>query len=87
MVIDFHAHIYPEKIANKATQSISDFYEGATVRGSGSAQNLIEAGKKAGVVKYVVHSTATKASQVVSINDYIKSEMDIHPEFIALLLI
>lgn len=82
MIIDCHAHIYPEKIAEKATQSISSFYEEAKIRGSGSAWNLIESGKKAGVVKYVVHSTATKPTQVESINDYIKSEMEIHPEFV-----
>ena len=25
-IIDFHAHIYPEKIADKATQATGDFY-------------------------------------------------------------
>ena len=82
MVIDFHAHIYPAKIAAKATESISNFYGDAPMRWSGSSDELIKSGSKAGVEKYIVHSTATKPSQVLSINDYIKSEMNNHSEFI-----
>lgn len=82
MVIDFHAHIYPRKIAEKATQSIKDFYGDAPMRWNGSSEDLLESGSKVGVEKYIVHSTATKPSQVESINDFIKSEIDLHPEFV-----
>lgn len=81
MIIDFHAHIYPEKIAEKATKSIGDFYE-APMKYNGSSLKLLQSGKKIGVEKYIVHSTATKAEQVESINNFIIEETKKHPEFI-----
>ncbi len=81
MIIDFHAHIYPEKIAKKATQSISDFYN-APMAYWGSPTELLASGSKIGVSKYIVHSTATKAAQVESINNFIIEECKKHSEFI-----
>lgn len=81
MIIDFHAHIYPEKIAEKATKSIGNFYN-APMKYNGSSANLLQSGKKIGVTKYIVHSTATKAEQVESINDFIIGETKKHSEFI-----
>lgn len=48
----------------------------------GTAEKLVEEGKKAGISRYVVHSCATKAQQVRSINEFIKAEMELHKEFI-----
>lgn len=81
-IIDAHAHIYPEKIAEKATVAIGDFYDIKMETPAGTAERLIEEGKKAGVTRYVVHSVATTAHQVRSINEFIKKEMQKHPEFI-----
>ncbi len=81
MVIDFHAHIYPEKIAEKATNSISTFYN-IKMAYNGSVEKLIESGNKIGVEKYLVHSTATKPEQVTHINDFIISECEKHDCFI-----
>lgn len=81
MIIDFHAHIYPEKIAAKASKAIGDFYN-TTMDHVGSSEGLIESGKKIGVTKYVVHSAATTEKQVESINDFIISETQKHSEFI-----
>ena len=81
-IIDAHAHIYPEKIAQKATDSIGVFYDIKMEMPAGTADRLIEDGSRAGVKRYVVHSVATTAHQVRSINEFIKREMDAHPEFI-----
>ena len=67
-IIDAHAHIYPEKIAKKATDTIGVFYDIEMEMSAGTAENLIKEGKKAGVSRYVVHSVATTAHQVRSIN-------------------
>ena len=69
-IIDTHCHIFPEKIAEKATGSISEFY-GIGMRHIGNVEKLIKSGSKIGVEKYVVHSTATKVEQVKSINDFL----------------
>lgn len=82
MIIDAHAHIYPQKIAEKATKAIGDFYDIEMEASLGTAERLLEEGKMAGVDKYVVHSCATKAHQVRSINEFIKMEIDLHSEFI-----
>ncbi|MBE7061878.1 MAG: hypothetical protein E7382_05015, partial [Clostridiales bacterium] len=81
-IIDAHAHIYPQKIAEKATIAIGKFYDIAMDMPAGTAEQLIEEGSKAGVTRYVVHSVATTAHQVRSINEFIKKEIDEHQEFI-----
>lgn len=80
-IIDAHAHIYPAKIAEKATRAIGDFY-GLEMELTGVSERLIEEGKRAGISGFVVHSCATKAAQVRSINEFIKEETERHPEFI-----
>lgn len=81
-IINAHAHIYPDKIAVKATEAIGAFYDIEMEKSAGTAQKLIEDGKRIGVTKYVVHSVATTAHQVRSINEFIKKEMLEHKEFI-----
>ncbi|MBP5686902.1 MAG: amidohydrolase family protein [Clostridia bacterium] len=81
-IIDAHAHIYPPKIAEKATVAIGEFYDIKMAMPAGTPERLIETGKKAGISKFVVHSCATKASQVRPINEFIKREIDEHKEFI-----
>lgn len=81
-IIDAHAHIYPEKIAKKATETIGVFYDIKMEMPAGTPDRLIEEGGKAGVSRYVVHSVATTAHQVRSINEFIKGQIDKHPEFI-----
>jgi predicted TIM-barrel fold metal-dependent hydrolase len=81
MIIDFHAHIYPDKIAEKATKAISDFYN-APMAYWGHMEELLASGSKIGVEKYIVHSTATKPMQVESINNFILAAVEEHPEFV-----
>ena len=81
-IIDAHAHIYPEKIAKKATIAIGEFYDIEMEMPSGTTDNLVEDGKRAGISKFVVHSCATKPEQVEAINHFIKDEGDKYGEFI-----
>ncbi len=81
-IIDAHAHIYPQKIAEKATKTIGEFYDIEMEMPAGTPERLIEDGSRAGITKYLVHSCATKPEQVRPINEFIKREMDAHDEFI-----
>jgi predicted TIM-barrel fold metal-dependent hydrolase len=81
-IINAHAHIYPEKIAEKATTTIGIFYDIKMQMPAGTPDRLIEDGERAGVSRFVVHSVATTAHQVRSINEFIKRECEKHPEFI-----
>ncbi len=80
-IIDAHAHIYPDKIAEKASQAIGDFY-GIPMGFNGTVNGLLEVGKKAGISRFLVHSVATTPHQVHSINTFIYNELLAHPEFI-----
>lgn len=80
-ILDIHAHIYPGKIARKAVETIGLFYD-APISHSGESADLLASGARIGVDRYVVHSTATRADQVASINDFLVSECRAHPEFI-----
>lgn len=74
-IIDFHSHIYPEKIASKAISAIGQFY-GLAMDGDGTSQALIESGESIGVTHYIVHSAATKPEQVRAVNDFIIRECE-----------
>jgi predicted TIM-barrel fold metal-dependent hydrolase len=80
-VLDFHAHVFPAKVARKAVEAISLFYD-APMSHSGNSVDLIASGSRIGVARYVVHSTATRPDQVTGINDFIIAECRAHPEFI-----
>lgn len=80
-ITDAHAHIFPDKIAEKATENTGQFYD-LPMSDCGMGSRLIESGKKSGVSRYLVCSPATKANQARSINRFIASECKKHPEFI-----
>ncbi|MBO4759450.1 MAG: amidohydrolase family protein [Spirochaetaceae bacterium] len=80
-IIDFHAHIYPQKIALKAIENVGKFYDTQALH-SGFTEELLESGSKIGVSKYVIHSVATKAEQVESVNSFIIDSCRRHSEFI-----
>jgi len=81
-LIDIHTHIYPEKIAQKATDSVRDFYNiyGGTMEGT--SRELLERGKRMGISKFVVLPVANHPARVQSINDFIVSQVQQHEEFI-----
>ena len=78
MIIDFHAHIYPDKIAAKASKAIGEFYN-APMAWSGNIDQLLASGAKIGVDRYIVHSAATSASQVEVVNNFIISSCQAVP--------
>lgn len=80
-IIDFHAHIFPDKIAEKASRAIGMFYNGK-MSYTGLSSELLTSGSAAGVERYVVHSSATRPEQVVSINDFIIEETANESRFI-----
>ena len=79
-IIDAHAHIFPEKIAENATVNIGHFYE-LPMTGCGMSSKLLESGRKIGVFRYLVCSTATSPHQISSINSFIAAECAAKPEF------
>lgn len=80
MIIDAHAHIFPDKIAEKATAGISAFYDGIKTDCNGTVGELLKKGGAAGVDRFIVQSVATVPEQVVSINNFIAESVRQHPD-------
>lgn len=79
MIIDTHAHVFPEKIAAKAAGSIGKFYD-IPMSYDGSVEKLLEAGRKGGVDKFIIQSVATTEKQVESINTFIAETVKQYPD-------
>ena len=86
MIIDSHCHIFPDKIAQKATDSIDKFYnisETGVIDGCGfvgTAKVLINQCDSVGVGKCLVTSVATTPHHAQSINSFIAEEVKQFPD-------
>ena len=81
-IYDMHAHIFPHKISEKATESIGKFYDINMHYSIGETERLLAAEAMIGTKRTLVCSVATSPKQVTSINNFIKDECDKHPELI-----
>ncbi len=91
MIIDFHSHIYPEKIADRGVRAVLDFYEFEHNHdGFGTLSHLKQSCASAGVTHRVLLGVSTKEDKVVSINRFVASCLDdttfgfgcMHPDFV-----
>lgn len=82
-IIDAHCHIFPDKLAKKASQAIGDFYD-IEMFSPASSTALLTAGAAIGTDLYMVSSAATTPEQTYSINDFISGQCKLHPEFFGL---
>lgn len=73
-IIDAHCHIYPDKIAEKASESTGNFYS-IEMSLDGKISTLLKYGKKAGIDHFIVQSVATTPKQVSSINNFIANSV------------
>ena len=69
-IADIHTHIFPDKIAEKASLSIGDFYNKPSNHVS-SLSILKEQEALAGIEVFATSSSATSAQQVEHINEFI----------------
>ncbi len=83
-VADIHAHVFPEKLADKAPASISAFYGGMGVAcHPATPQKLAFYEQEAGITRFVMSNSATSAHQVRSINDFLPRAAETVPGAIA----
>lgn len=69
-IIDIHAHAFPDNLAEKAVAFIGNHYS-LIMNGKGTLRDLTESAERSNVDYVVFHSTATKPTQVRSVNDWI----------------
>ena len=81
-IIDIHTHIYPDEIAQKATDSVRNFYSIGCDTMNGTVDMLLEKGKQAGIEKYVILPVGIRPDRVRHINDFIQQQAKAHSCFI-----
>lgn len=82
MLIDFHTHAFPEKIAARAIGKLSHEAGGLEPQTDGTLASLKAEMAKDGVDISVVHSIATSPKQQHNVNDY-AMEMNRDPAIVA----
>lgn len=89
MVIDFHTHAFPEKIANRAMARLSENAGGVEPSFNGTVEGLKQHCKDSSIDKAVLLNIATNPKQQKNVNDFAISLVDdsmiipfgsIHPE-------
>lgn len=80
-VVDAHVHIYPEKISDRASESVGAFY-GIGMYSGGAIAQLRAADEGTPVTHNVVYSVANKESQVESINTFIAGACTENPDLV-----
>jgi len=78
-IIDCHTHVYPDKIAARAVESIGQFY-GISMCLDGTADTLIRVSRESGVEKCLVCSAAVDGLHVSHINDFLIRTVQEHPD-------
>ena len=81
-LIDIHTHIYPDDIAQKATDSVQAFYGIGSASMNGTVSMLLEQGSKAGIHQFVILPVSIRPDRVQGINDYIQQQAKLHDCFI-----
>ncbi|MBQ3055824.1 MAG: amidohydrolase [Oscillospiraceae bacterium] len=79
-VFDFHCHIYPDKIAERATMATGQFYDTHEPKCKGTVSDLLACCDTANICGALVQSVATTPSQVKSINEFIAKTVSEHPD-------
>ena len=69
MIIDIHTHTYPDSIAEKTVEKLSDV-AGIKPHTNGTLDGLVESTKEAGIDYSVILPVATDPHQVPTINEY-----------------
>ena len=83
MLIDIHTHIYPDKIARKAADSVRDFYDlEGSLQMDGTVDMLLKRGAEAGISHFVVLPVSNGPTHVRSINNFILEQTKTHDNFI-----
>ncbi len=81
-IIDIHTHIYPDEIAQRATDSVKNFYGIGGSNMNGTESMLLHRGREAGISKFVILPVAIRPDRVQSINNFILQRAEDNPDLI-----
>ena len=81
-IFDIHTHVYPDAVAQKATDSVKEFYGIPGAGLDGKVSTLLQQGQEVGISGYLILPVAIRPDRVHGINDYILQQTQLHPEFV-----
>ena len=81
-LIDIHCHVYPDTIAEKAAESIRNFYQLGGGGMNGTVDMLKKQGDIAGIDRFVILPVGLKPDRVRHINDFIAQQVAVEPRFL-----
>lgn len=70
IVIDFHTHIFPDALAERAVKQLAESGDGSVSYSDGTARGLWESMQQAGITKSVTLPVSTKPAQTPTINSF-----------------
>ena len=79
-IFDIHVHIYPDKIAEKASGSVGEFYDGFPIQGNGRLESCLARMDAAGIERFAAHSVALTPHHVSKVNEFILQAYHQAPE-------
>ena len=82
MIIDFHTHVYPDKLAARTIEALGNIAE-VTPYTDGTVSGLLKSMKDAGIDKSVILPVNTRAGQFESITRFAKNINDTYDELIS----
>ncbi|HBL84751.1 MAG: hypothetical protein A2Y17_01825 [Clostridiales bacterium GWF2_38_85] len=82
-IIDTHVHVFPDKVAQRATDTVGNYY-GINMECNGTVNMLLEKAKIIDVKYFIISSAALKPENVASGNNRILEEAKLNPKFIPL---
>lgn len=83
MVIDFHTHIYPDKIAARTIEALTHSAKKVKAHTDGTLRGLLDSMKAAGIDRSVIMPVATRAGQFDTINKFAKAVNDTYENLIS----
>lgn len=81
-LIDIHTHVYPDAVAQKATDSIKNFYEIGGAGMNGTVSMLRSRGAEAGITRFVILPVAISPGRTRHINEFILQQTAQYDDFI-----
>ena len=81
-IIDIHTHVYPDEIAEKATDSVREFYHIGDKSMHGTVDQLLSRMQLAGITKSVILPVAIRPDRVQGINNFIVEQTKLHSCFV-----
>lgn len=82
-IIDTHVHVFPDKVAQRATDNVGSYY-GIDMECNGTVSMLLEKARPLNVEYFIISSAAMKPENVVNGNNRILEEAAQNSKFIPL---